>query len=162
MKEKLKKLKDKTKKFLEKHKKGIALGVTGIATVLGAITIRAMSESTNKENYSYSNKFFADASDEELAEERERVRVKRNSCYDNNYDLYNNLLIKFDDFIVKRANKKYEKETVYNEMGKLWGTINYVNDKITDAVCGDGRKWTEAEKHNWINGLSVNCSYPIK
>ena len=34
-------------------------------------------------------------------------------------------------------------------MGKLWGTINYVNDKITDAVCGDGRKWTEAEKHNW-------------
>lgn len=122
MKEKLKKLKDKTKKFLEKHKKGIALGVTGIATVLGAITIRAMSESTNKENYSYSNKFFADASDEELAEERERVRVKKNTCYDNNYDLYNNLLIKFDDFILERANKKYEKEhpnakAVYHEHG---------------------------------------------
>ncbi len=54
-------------------------------------------------------------------------------------------------------------QTEYDEKGKVWATItNSLNGKIINGICGDGRKWTEAEKHNWENGLSVSCSYPTK
>ena len=65
---------------------------------------------TDKENYKYSDKFFRDASDEELNTERERVRLKTISCYDNTFDTYNRLLIKFDKVINDRANKKNREE----------------------------------------------------
>lgn len=124
MKEKVKKLKNKTEEFFQKHKKGIKImvGITGTLTGLVAVIVKAMAESTDKENYKYSDNFFQDASDEELEAERERVRVKRNSCYDDSYDEYYNLLNKFDNVIIDRINEKYEKEhpnakTVYHEHG---------------------------------------------
>ena len=64
-----------------------------------------------KDEFKYSNSFFKKASDEELDIEREKVRVKRNSSYDDKeYDKYYNLLNKFDNEIVGRANKKYKEE----------------------------------------------------
>lgn len=70
--------------------------------------------------------------------------------------------LKQDTVYTYKKNKQYETQTVYTEMGKVWGKINYVDGKITSATCGDGRKWTEAEKQNWVNKLSVSCSYPTK
>lgn len=64
-----------------------------------------------------------------------------------------------DSKFTYKNNKQYNEQVVYTEMGKVWGKINYVDGKITSATCGDGRKWTEAEKHNWVNKLSVNCGY---
>lgn len=122
MKEKMKNLKKKTKEFCQEHKKGIVVGIASTVTGVIAIVAKAMSKSTDKENYKYSDKFFRDASDEELDIERERVRIKRNSCYDDSYDVYYNLLNKFDNVIVNRMNEKYEKEhpdvkPVYHEHG---------------------------------------------
>ena len=76
-----------------------------------------------KDEFNYHDSFFRNASDEELNSEREKVRIKRNSSYDNNeYDKYYNLLNKFDNVLNYRANKKYEKEnpnakTVYHQHG---------------------------------------------
>lgn len=104
MKEKMKNLKSKTKEFCQKHKKGIAIGIASAVTGMIAIIAKSMSESTDKENYKYSDNFFRNASDDELEIERERVRLKRNVSYDDaEYDKYYNLLNKFDNVISKRA-----------------------------------------------------------
>ena len=69
-----------------------------------AMIAKSMSESTDKENYKQSDKFFRNASDDELEIEREKVRLKRNASYDDaEYDKYYNLLNKFDNVISKRA-----------------------------------------------------------
>lgn len=104
MKEKIKNLKNKTKEFCPKHKKGIVIGIAGAVTGIIAMIAKSMSESTDKENYKYSDKFFRNASDDELEIEREKVRLKRNASYDDaEYDKYYNLLNKFDNVISKRA-----------------------------------------------------------
>jgi len=55
--------------------------------------------------------FFKTASDKKLAKEREKIRVKRNSSYDDKkYDKYFWKLNRYDNEMVRRANKKYEKE----------------------------------------------------
>lgn len=47
----------------------------------------------------------------------------------------------------------------YNENGALWATITYINDKPVSGICGNGRKWTNAELINWENGVEVTCAY---
>lgn len=64
-----------------------------------------------KREFEYSGSFFRNASDEELDIEREKVRVKRNSSYnDREYNKFERLLNKFDNVIINRANVKWEKE----------------------------------------------------
>ncbi len=48
-------------------------------------------------------------------------------------------------------------EKKYNENGSLWGIVTYANNKAISGKCANGRKWTNAELHNWDNGLSVDC-----
>ena len=68
-------------------------------------------DSFKKDCFNYSNSFFQKASDEELDIEREKVRLKRNSSYDNaEYDKYYRLLNKFDNEMIRRSNEKYKKE----------------------------------------------------
>ena len=112
MKEKMEVFENKVKDFCKKHKKKIKIVVGIISGLLSVATIirKSASDGTDKENYKYSDDFFRDASDEELNFERERVRVKRNSCYDDTYDDFYNLLNKFDNVLINRANEKYMKE----------------------------------------------------
>lgn len=112
MKDKLEFFENKLIDFCRKHKKGITITIGMVATLVKGVTIirNSISDGTDKENYKYSDDFFRDASDEELNYERERVRVKRNSCYDDTYDDYYNLLNKFDNVLINRANEKYRKE----------------------------------------------------
>lgn len=101
LKEKLKKVKNKTTKFCQKHKKGLGIGVASTIAGLLAVIVK-VKEDSSIDNLKYSNKFFRNASDDELSIEREKVRLKRNSSYDD-YDKYYNLLNKFDNVISKRA-----------------------------------------------------------
>ena len=55
--------------------------------------------------------FLKTASDKKLTKEREKIRVKRNSSYDDKkYDKYHWKLNKYDNEMIRRANKKYKKE----------------------------------------------------
>ena len=75
---------------------------SAIAGVL-AVIVKANKDASD---LTYSDKFFRNASDDELEIERERekVRLKRNSSYDDvEYDKYYNLLNKFDNVMSKRA-----------------------------------------------------------
>jgi len=55
--------------------------------------------------------FLKTASDKKLAKEREKIRVKRNSSYeDKKYDKYHWKLNKYDNEMINRTNKKYKKE----------------------------------------------------
>lgn len=46
----------------------------------------------------------------------------------------------------------------YNQDGSLWAIITYENNEIISAKCANGRKWNNAEIHNWNKGLSVSCN----
>lgn len=99
LKEKSKKIKNKIKNFFQKHKKELLIGLVGIISSIIAIILK-----TGKDDSGYNNSFFMNASDEELKREREKVRIIRNTTYDDvEYEKYYNLLNKFDRVISKRA-----------------------------------------------------------
>ena len=55
--------------------------------------------------------FLKTASDKRLAKRREKVRVKMNSSYDEKkYDKYYWKLNRYDNEMIRRANRKYRKE----------------------------------------------------
>ena len=55
--------------------------------------------------------FLKTASDKKLANKREKIRVKRNNSYnDKQYDKYFWKLGRYDNEMINRANKKYNKE----------------------------------------------------
>lgn len=103
LKEQLKKVKNKTKDFCKKHKKGLVIGA--VSSTAGVLEVIAkVNKDSSKDDLEYSNKFFRNASDNELEIEREKVRQKRNNSYDDEeYDKYYNLLNKFDNVMSKRA-----------------------------------------------------------
>ena len=101
LKEKLKKAKNKTKDFFKKNKKVLGIGVASAIAGVLAVIVKANKDASD---LTYSDKFFRNASDDELEIEREKVRLKRNSSYDDvEYDKYYNLLNKFDNVMSKRA-----------------------------------------------------------
>jgi len=103
MKEKIKEYAEKSKKFIKKHGKKI---IVGVSTVLAGAVVYYLNSKDDSGNYSDS--FFRNATDEELATEREKVRVEyANSGLTNKSDeevdrLYW-LLNKFDNVMSKRA-----------------------------------------------------------
>ncbi len=54
--------------------------------------------------------FLLTKSDKKLAKDREKIRVKRNSSYDDKkYDKYHWKLNRYDNEMICRSNKKYQK-----------------------------------------------------
>lgn len=60
--------------------------------------------------------------------------------------------------VVFKNGKREGPMKYYNQDGSLWAIINYKNDEIINAECSSGRKWNDAEIHNWSKGLSVSCN----
>lgn len=122
MREEIKKYTTKTKQFLNKHKKKIFVGVSAVSTEV--ILAYLSQEKDNSSNHKkYTNSFFKNASDDELALEREKVRVEYANAGLNNVsdEEFNNLfwlLNKFDNVIGKRAWKGEEpRGPVHSEGG---------------------------------------------
>lgn len=56
-----------------------------------------------------------------------------------------------------KNNKRNGKEIKYNRDGSIFAIVINKDDNVISGECGNGRKWNNAEIHNWNNDLSVSC-----
>jgi hypothetical protein len=123
IKEKMKKYANKTKQFLIKHKKKILVGVSAVSAVIGTLAYFSQEKDDSSIYKKYTNNFFKNASDDELALEREKVRLEYanaglNNISDEKFNDLFCLLNKFDNVIGERAwNGEEPRGPVHSENG---------------------------------------------
>ena len=122
LKAKTKEKKDQTVGFVRRHWKVMLWGLIGVAAVAWSLSSKQSDEEINEaddnlykggiNDMKFSSKWFRNATDDELASEREKVReryVDGTIDIDEADKLYDTLH-RFDSEMIGRANSKYEKE----------------------------------------------------